>query len=198
MKPSARFREALTYAAELHAHQKRKVTGAPYLGHLLRVAGIAMEHGADEDEAIAALLHDAVEDQGGATAREAIRRRFGDRVAAIVDASSDTDQTPKPPWRDRKTAYLDHLKHAGPSARLVSASDKLDNARSLLAGYRLLGESLWEKFSGGRDGALWYYQSVVEILKEADATPLVDELERTVDELARTVTARGPPANKSP
>jgi len=191
MKPSGRFSDALVYATELHADQRRKISGVPYVSHLLRVAGIAIGHGADEDEAIAALLHDAIEDQGGARAREEIRRRFGDRVVEIVDGCTDSDQKPKPPWRDRKRAYLARLKHASPSVRLVSASDKLDNARSVLISYRWLGESLWEKFAGGRDGLLWYYRSVVEILKQAGANALVDELDRVVSELERTVAQGG-------
>jgi len=191
MKLSGRFHEALVYATELHADQRRKISGVPYVSHLLRVAGIALGHGADEDEAIAALLHDAVEDQGGATVREEIRRRFGDRVVAIVDGCTDSDEKPKPPWRDRKRAYLARLKRADSSVRLVSASDKLDNSRSVLISYRSLGESLWGKFAGGRDGVLWYYRSVVDILKEAGTSPLVDELDRVVSELERTVSQAG-------
>lgn len=188
MKLSGRFHEALVYATELHADQRRKISGVPYVSHLLRVAGIALGYGADEDEAIAALLHDAIEDQGGAKTREEIRRRFGDRVVAIVDGCTDADQQPKPPWRDRKEAYLARLKRADASVRLVSASDKLDNSRSVLVSYRSLGESLWEKFAGGRDGVLWYYRSAVEILKETGTSPLVEELDRVVSELEQTVS----------
>jgi len=191
MKLSGRFSKALVYATELHADQRRKISGVPYVSHLLRVAGIAIGHGADEDEAIAALLHDAVEDQGGAKVREEIRRRFGDRVVEIVEGCTDSDREPKPPWRDRKKAYLARLKRASPSVRLVSASDKLDNSRSVLQSYRWRGESLWEKFAGGRDGVLWYYRSVVEILKQAGANELVDELDRVVSELERTVAQGG-------
>jgi len=187
MKLSRRFSEAMLFAAELHAEQERKGSGAPYAAHLLSVAGLAMENGADEDEAIAALLHDAVEDQGGAATREEIRRRFGAPVAEIVAGCSDTDQTPKPPWRDRKEACLAHLGHASPSVRLVSACDKLDNVRSLIAAYRRLGEPLWDRFRGGRDGTLWYHRSVVEVLKAAGTTPLVEELDRTVHELENLV-----------
>lgn len=195
MELTDRFSEALAYAVKLHAAQKRKLSGGPYVSHLLRVAGIALEHGADEDEAIAALLHDAVEDQGGAKTLDEIRRRFGPRVAEIVAACSDTDQTPKPPWRGRKEAYLAHLGEESPSARLVSAADKLDNVRSLIAGYHALGESLWANFRGGRDGILWYHRSVVEILKAAQTSPLVDELDRAVaqlEELARHEAENSP------
>jgi (p)ppGpp synthase/HD superfamily hydrolase len=155
----------------------------------LRVAGIALEHGADEDEAVAALLHDAVEDQGGAKTLEKIRRRFGPRVAGIVADCSDTDQTPKPPWRQRKEAYLARLRGASPSARLVSAADKLDNVGSLAADFYTLGESLWRQFKGGRDGTLWYYRSVVEILKAAQPGPLAEELDRAVTQLEQLTRA---------
>src|SRR5262249_41201230 len=137
---SSRFREALVFAAELHRDQVRKGTTVPYVAHLLGVAGIVLEHGADEDEAIAALLHDAVEDQGGPPTREAIRRRFGERVAAIVDGCTDADKTPPPPWRARKEACVAHVRHASPSVLLVSAADKLHNSRAILNDYRLDGE----------------------------------------------------------
>jgi GTP pyrophosphokinase len=183
MRLSPRFNEALLWAAELHADQTRKISGAPYLSHLLRVAGMALEFGADEEEAIAALLHDAVEDQGGAATREEIRRRFGARVAEIVDGCTDTDQHPKPPWRARKEAFLTRLAEASPSMRLVSACDKLDNVRAILAGHRVQGENLWAKFRGGREGTLWYYTQVVKILRAAGDSPLVEELSRAVGEL---------------
>jgi GTP pyrophosphokinase len=184
---SDRFSDALVYAARLHQSQRRKVSGTPYVAHLLRVAGIVLEHGADEDEAIAALLHDAVEDQGGATTSEAIRRRFGPRVAEIVDGCSDTDQEPKPPWRERKDAYLGRLARASSSVRLVSAADKLDNVRSLLQSYRLMGETVWESFRGGRDGLFWYFGSVIDVLQRTGGNPLVEELDRAVAELNRLV-----------
>lgn len=179
-----RFDDALVFAARLHARQWRKGTRVPYISHLLGAAAIALEHGADEDEAIAALLHDAVEDQGGAPTRELIRQKFGERVASIVDACSDADSVPKPPWRERKERYLQHL--AGETRRsvfLVSASDKLHNARSLLAEYRTHGEQVWERFRGGREGTLWYYRAVVEILCQRWPSPLTEELARTVEEL---------------
>ena len=188
MTGSDRFCDALVYAATLHAQQRRKLSGAPYVSHLLRVAGIVLEYGADEDEAIAALLHDAVEDQGGPQAREAIARRFGQRVAEIIDGCSDTDQQPKPPWRARKEAYLTRLQDSPASVRLVAAADKLDNARSLAASYRQHGEAVWQGFRGGREGTLWYFRSAVSVLQRLGPHPLVDELHRAVDELERTVT----------
>jgi len=188
MDLSERFDEALVYAARLHAGQTRKTSGVPYVSHLLRVAGIALEFGADEDEAIAALLHDAVEDQGGPPTRAEILRRFGTRVAEIVDGCTDTDQQPKPPWRQRKEAYLEHLRRASSSVRLVSASDKLDNARSLLIAYRRQGEAIWRQFSGARDGTLWYYRSLVTIFRQFGPSALVEELARVVEELERAAT----------
>ena len=180
MKLTSRFCEAVACALSLHADQRRKVSGAPYAAHLLRVAGIALEHGADEDEAIAAVLHDAIEDGGGPAAREEILGRFGQRVVQIVDGSTDTDQVPKPPWRQRKRAFIAQLASASPSVRLVVAADKLDNARSILRDYGRVGRSLWGHFRGGRDGTLWYYRAVVEALKHAGTDPLVDELDQTV------------------
>jgi len=180
---SNRFSEALTYAAELHATQIRKGSGVPYIAHLLGTASIALEYGANEDEAIAALLHDAIEDQGGPPTREAIRRRFGDTVTAIVDGCTDSDATPKPPWRERKQAYIDRILTASSSVRLVSAADKLYNVRSILKDSRQVGDSVWERFTGRKDGSLWYYRSLVEAFRQAESTPLVEELDCTVLEL---------------
>lgn len=180
---SNRFSEALTYAAELHATQIRKGSGVPYIAHLLGTASIALEYGASEDEAIAALLHDAIEDRGGPTTREAIRQRFGDTVTAIVDGCTDSDATPKPPWRDRKQAYIDRIPTACHSVRLVSAADKLYNVRSILKDYRELGDLVWERFKGKKDGTLWYYNSLVAAFRQAELTPIVEELARTVLEL---------------
>jgi (p)ppGpp synthase/HD superfamily hydrolase len=185
MQLTARFSEALAYAGQLHAEQVRKGSGVPYLAHLLSVAAIVLEHGADEDEAIAALLHDAVEDQGGDVARQEIRGRFGRRVADIVDGCTDADTIPKPPWRARKETYLAHLVDADRSVHLVCAADKLHNARSLVEDYRACGELLWNRFSGGKTGTLWYYRAVTTVLATAGQNALVEELQRTVAELER-------------
>jgi (p)ppGpp synthase/HD superfamily hydrolase len=182
---STRFSDALSYAAALHAEQRRKLAGEPYVAHLLAVAAIVMEYGGDEDEAIAALLHDAVEDQGGAATRDEIRRRFGETVAGIVDGCTDTAESPKPPWRQRKEAFIARLRHATPSVRLVVAADKLHNARAILREHRRLGQSLWGHFRGGRDGTLWYYRTVVDTLQRAETTALVEELDETVRQLER-------------
>ena len=180
---SNRFEEALIYAAHLHAGQVRKADGTPYIAHLLSVAALVLEDGGDEDEAIAALLHDAVEDQGGDAARQEIRRRFGERVVAIVDGCSDAETLPKPPWRARKERFLASLRTASPSVLRVTAADKLHNARALLRAYRQQGEALWEHFRGGKQGTLWYHRAAARALSERLDSPLVEELGRVVDEM---------------
>ncbi len=191
MELTERFTRAVELALELHRDQKRKLSDTPFAAHLLRVAGLVLEHGADEDTAIAAVLHDAIEDQGGSKTRELIRGRFGDHVAGLVDECSDTDQMPKPPWRDRKEHYLAHLATASPSARLISAADKLDNIRSFLMSYRQWGESVWEHFRGGREGTLWYYRSVRDTLQKSGPGALIDELSRAVAEFEQVVGEGG-------
>lgn len=191
MKLSEQFTEALTFATQLHANQIRKGSGVPYVAHLLAVASIALEYGANEEEAIAALLHDAIEDCGGAATREEIRRRFGDKITEIVDGCTDADTIPKPPWRQRKEAYIAHIPTASASVRLVSAADKLHNAQSILRDYRLLGEELWQRFHGGKEGTLWYYRSLIEAFRANESTPIIDDLERVVHELEFLVAGAG-------
>ena len=182
---STRFDEALVYASQLHRDQLRKGTQIPYVSHLLAVTASVLEHGGTEDEAIAALLHDAVEDQGGPETREEIRERFGEEVAAIVDGCSDTDTLPKPPWCERKSAYIAHVVEAPRSVRLVSTADKLHNARAILADYRVIGEPLWDRFNGGRNGTLWYYRALANAFRAVESNPLTKELDRTVAKLER-------------
>jgi len=191
MQLTERFSLALTYACRLHAAQSRTASNVPYVAHLLGVAAIALEHGASEDEAIAALLHDAIEDQGGAAVREGICLRLGASVADIVDGCTDSETIPKPPWRERKEKYLARLGEAGPSVRLVCAADKLHNVRSLVADYRVHGESLWDRFNGGKAGTLWYYREIAAILisTSPQRNALVDELARVVDQLQRMADA---------
>lgn len=190
----ARFRRALLYAARLHELQSAKGSKRPYLGHLLGVASIVIQYDGDEDETIAALLHDAVEDQGGQPTLRTIRSRFGYRVAEIVWGCTDADTIPKPPWLERKKNYLAHLRSSkgrySTSIRLVSAADKLHNARQILADYEVVGEKVWARFKGRRDGTLWYYREVVKALRSHGVNPLVAELTRTVRELERTARAR--------
>ena len=181
-----RFQAALVPAHQLHAGQTRKGTTIPYIGHLLAVTAIVIEHGGTEDEAIAALLHDAIEDAGGDPIRHTIRERFGDNVLAIVEGCTDTDQTPKPPWRARKEDYLAHLSEASPSVLLVSLADKIHNAGSILRDLRNEGDSVWSRFTGGKDGTLWYYHALVDAFRtRGQFAAMVDELERVVSELER-------------
>lgn len=181
-----KFEQALTYASLAHADQKRKGTETPYITHLLAVAAIVGENGGTENEIIAALLHDAPEDQGGKGRLADIRTKFGDEVADIVEACSDTFEIPKPPWRGRKEAYIAHIREASASARLVSAADKLHNARSILSDYRQVGEDLWDRFTGKKEGTLWYYGALLDAFRETGTKPaIVDELDRTITELNR-------------
>ena len=182
---SPRFDDALVYASQLHREQIRKGSGIPYVTHLLAVAVIVGEHGGSEDEVIAALLHDAVEDQGGQPRLEEIRARYGETVAAIVWGCTDADTVPKPPWRVRKEAYVAHLAEATSSIRLVSSADKLHNARSILLDLRTLGPGLWDRFTGGRDGTLWYYRALADTFLRLSPGPLAGELARTVGEIER-------------
>ncbi len=182
---TSRFEQALVFAAQLHREQRRKGSNVPYVSHLLAVAALVIEHGGDEDEAIAALLHDAVEDQGGVTTREKIRDRFGARVTGIVDGCTDSETIPKPPWEERKRVYIASLSESSASVRLVCAADKLHNARSILSDYRDVGEKIWKRFEARKEGTLWYYRSVLDRLVQAGRTPLVDELDRVVSELER-------------
>jgi GTP pyrophosphokinase len=180
-----RFEDALIFALDKHAGHLRKDTEIPYVSHLLAVASIVMDYGGNEDAAIAALLHDCVEDCGVDPNR--IRARFGDEVANIVVACSDSlekDPKHKPDWRPRKEAYLKHLKSAPPPVLLVSAADKLHNVRSIVKDFLEVGHEVWARFKGGKDGSLWYYESLVEIFKQrGEHRSLVDELARTVAEL---------------
>lgn len=187
---NGRFLEALDYAAKLHALQTRKGTDTPYVAHLLGVCALVIEHGGGEDEAIAALLHDAPEDQGGLRTLVEIRTRFGERVAAIVEACSDTLETTKPAWRARKERYLAHLEHADAPTRLVSAADKLYNARTVLDDLRTIGDAVFERFTGRKEGTLWYYRALADRFARLGPRALAEELGRVVDEMERSSRAR--------
>ena len=186
-----RFTDACQYAIELHDTQKRKGTDIPYIAHLLGVTALVLEDGGDENEAIAALLHDAVEDQGGMKTLEEIRKRFGEQVADIVAGCTDAFTSPKPPWRQRKEAYLQHLKGAGTSVRRVSLADKLHNGRSILMDMRRDGISTLRRFNGGRDGTLWYYRELVQVFQQVESSPMVAELARVVAEIEQLAFAGG-------
>ncbi len=184
-----RFIKALNFATELHQRQIRKGSGIPYVSHLLAVTSLVLEDGGGEDDAIAAMLHDAIEDQGGAATREKIRERFGSNVVRLVDGCTDAEVTPKPPWRERKQRYIEHLAHASPDVRRISAADKLHNARSIVADLRRVGRDVFTRFNAGQEGTLWYYRELVKMFKtHADARhpgSIAEELERVVDEMER-------------
>ena len=147
------------------------------------MTSIVIEYGGDEEMAIAALLHDAVEDQGGLPRLREIRKKFGKRVAHIVDGCTDSYTTPKPPWRERKLAYIERVAGESADIRLVSAADKLSNARETLHELRVHGDSVFEKFEGKKEGTLWYYRALVKVFRKAGMGPLIDELERVISEL---------------
>lgn len=178
-----RFDEALVYASEAHREQRRKGTDIPYVSHLLGVASIAIENGADEDQAIAALLHDAVEDQGGAARLTDIEKRFGPRVAQMVDHCTDTDIEPKPPWRARKEAYLASLDEKPEASLAVGLADKTHNAGAIVADLHAHGEKVWSRFNGGKEGTLWYYRSLADIFARKLPGSGARRLERLVDEM---------------
>lgn len=178
-----RFVAAVGEAVRLHARQARTGNGVPYMSHLLAAAGLVLEHGGDEDQAIAALLHDGPEDQGGEATLAEIRERFGERVGAIVAACSDTFVVPKPDWRVRKESYLAKLPSVGPDVWLVVLADKVHNARTIVADLRGAGSATLDRFTGGRDGTLWYYSTLAERLGVAAPGPLADELARLAVEM---------------
>ncbi|WP_273842236.1 HD domain-containing protein [Rubrobacter calidifluminis] len=176
-----KFEKALLFANRVHAGQWRKGTRIPYITHLLAVAAIVGEHGGNEDEVAAALLHDTIEDTP--TTREDLAVRFGEDVASIVAGCSDADTIPKPPWRERKESHIERMRHASRSVRLVSAADKLHNARSILTDLRTCGEVVFRRFHGGREGTLWYYRTLARVFEETDGGPLADELARVVQDI---------------
>jgi GTP pyrophosphokinase len=176
---------AFSLAAELHAPQFRKGTNIPYVSHLMSVSALIMEYGGDEEQAIAGLLHDVLEDCGSQYSA-VIREKFGDRVANIVEACTDgvpDAKGEKPDWRQRKEAYLAHLEETGTDILLVSAADKLHNARAILGDLRTIGPAVFDRFKAGRDGTLWYYGRLAEIFQARLPGPLSQELTRTVNAL---------------
>ena len=186
-KLGLRLQRAFRYAAEKHAGQTRKQTAVPYLSHLMAVASLVLEAGGDEDMAIAALLHDVVEDCGGMPRLREVRGQFGARVAKIVEGCTDSFGEPKAEWVERKRDYLRELKHADAETRLVSASDKLHNVRTILADYRRDGESIWERFTGKKEGTLWYYRALSDEYQRRGPNRNTRELEITVAQLESAV-----------
>jgi len=162
---AARFMEAVGYAVQLHARQARKGTSIPYVTHLFSVCSLVLEDGGDEDQAIAALLHDGPEDQGGQPVLDEIRARFGDAVATIVDGLTDTMLDPKPPWRPRKEAYLELLDAEPVAVLRVSLADKLHNLRSMAIDHAARGEDLWSRFNAGRVDQAWYFGRLLAVFE---------------------------------
>lgn len=185
-----RFNLAFQLASGLHHQQTRKGTPVPYIAHLMAVCSLVLDAGGDEDQAIAALLHDAVEDQGGLPTLATIRHLFGDRVANAVEGCSDStvsDPKQKLPWRQRKEKYLAHLRDANADSLMVGVADKLHNARAILRDYRQIGEELWQRFSVPKEQQLWYYRALAEAFRKTAAPKvLVDEFARVVEELSQT------------
>jgi (p)ppGpp synthase/HD superfamily hydrolase len=180
---SPRFDEALVYASDIHRKQRRKGSGSPYIAHLLGVAALALEAGADEDQAIAALLHDAVEDQGGAHRLADISRRFGQRVAGIVADCSDSQVEPKPAWRARKETYVASLSTRSRDSLLVSICDKIYNAEAIVSDFRVHDDNLWDRFTGAKEGTLWYYQALSEAFDQHLPGPLAEKFARLVRDM---------------
>jgi (p)ppGpp synthase/HD superfamily hydrolase len=193
-KLTSRFLQAMEFAFQLHKDQHRKGTDIPYFSHLLAVASLVCEDGGDEDQTIAAILHDTAEDHGGYQTLIEIKQLFGERVADIVATCSDSFSFPKPPWEKRKKDYLSHLKNASPEARRVSLADKLHNARSILRDLECVGESVWGRFNGGKEGTLWYYQSLIDIFNEEQDGYMARELKRV---FCRIEEISGGRANKN-
>lgn len=185
MSAAPRVAAAIRLSGELHHGQTRKGGRIPYVLHPLAVAALVADHGGDEDEVIAALLHDGVEDGGGDRARTMIRETLGERVLAIVEGCTDTDRTPKPPWRERKEAFVTALRGADPAVRLVVAADKLHNATTTVADLATTGPGVWDRFRGGRDGTLWYNAAVLAALADGWDHPILADLRAVVAALHR-------------
>ena len=184
-KLSGRLDDAFRYAREVHATQSRKGTATPYIGHLMGVASIVIDDGGTEEEAIAALLHDAAEDQGGRTRLADIQQRFGETVATIVEDCTDSWDEPKRPWAERKRAYVEHARKLPASSLRVSAADKVHNAYAILRDLRNTGEAVWNRFNATPDDVMAYYEGLVRAYREAGGGRLVDELDRIVRGIRR-------------
>jgi len=183
IKLGIRFTQAFRFAYEKHKGQSRKGSRIPYITHLMGVASLVLEAGGDEELAAAALLHDVVEDCGGRPMLKQVRRLFGKRVAEIVDGCTDAYVIPRPPWRKRKENYIRRLKKKDAGTRLVSAADKLNNIRSILSDYRAIGESVWSRFHGGRDGTIWYYRTLRDEFLRKDKNRITVDFDLAVKEL---------------
>ena len=185
-----RFDAAVQYALIVHSGQERKGSRVPYVSHLLGTTGIVLQFGGSEDQAMAAMLHDAAEDQGGKERLDDIRVRFGERVAHMVEGCTDTLVNPKPEWEPRKLAYIKRVATEDADTRLVSAADKLDNVRAITADLREVGADLWKRFKGG-EKTLWYYRALVEAYERAEKSALVRELAIAVRDMERLAAEKG-------
>lgn len=181
MAYSERFDRAFHLAHELHRDQRRKGAEIPYITHLMSVAALVAEYGGTEDQAIAGLLHDAVEDQGGMAVLGRIRDEFGDSVAGMIEACTDAHESPKPPWEERKRAHVDRMKDGPQGALLVIAADKVHNLRAMTADYRAVGDALWNRFKRGRPDILWYYRAMAAELRALSPHRIHDELDTMID-----------------
>lgn len=187
-----RFEQALHLALRVHGQDLRKNSGVPYISHLLSVCALVLGDGGGEDEAIAALLHDTLEDHPLEVSRAQLEELFGPRVRHLVEVCTDTPADyrggPRPEWHGRKRAYLDHLRSTPPADLRVPLADKLDNARSVIADFRQLGDALWPRFTVGKEGQLWFYRQAVIALQQAGVrSPLLEEFARVVDEMERII-----------
>lgn len=197
---TARFEEAVAYAMVVHGTATRKGSGVPYVSHLLQVAGLALHSGGNEDEAIGALLHDAVEDGGGLPRLRDIEGRFGAPVARIVHGCSDSFETPKRPWLERKAQYVGRIPDESASVVLVSAADKLHNVTAILSDYRERGDALWHVFNkdAGQSGTIGYYRGLVAAYTATGHHPrLIRDLDVAVSQLEAATGSQGvwpPPA----
>jgi len=183
-----RFREALLYALQIHGNDTRKGTSVPYISHLLSVCALVLEDGGDEDEAIAALLHDTLEDHPETVGKADLERRFGPRVAKLVELCTDTPPDyrggPKPPWHQRKSAYVARIRKEPYPLCRIALADKLHNTRVIVRDYHRLGDTVWQRFKGTKEDQLRYHRALVEAFREAGAPGhLVDELDSLVRKL---------------
>ncbi|MBI5535354.1 MAG: HD domain-containing protein [Deltaproteobacteria bacterium] len=184
-----RMEQALVTAHRIHSDQRRKGTGIPYLTHLMAVSALVGEYGGDQDQMIAALLHDSLEDRPERISREKLTELFGWRVAHIVVGCSDCVCKPKPPWEPRKRAYLERVRHDDPSVKLVVTADKVHNTRALVRDYRSVGEPMWLRFNADKHQQCWYLRSCVGALSQGWSHPILDAFEAVVSELELLVRA---------
>jgi (p)ppGpp synthase/HD superfamily hydrolase len=186
--PGSRFHQALEYAIGLHQDQTRKGTSTPYIAHLMSTAALVLQFGGSEDQAVGALLHDAAEDHGGEATLAVIEQRFGGTVATMVRACSDTFEKPKPPWRERKERYIGTIPLKDPAALLVSACDKLDNARAIAIDLRTDGVETLKRFKGGME-SIWYYRAVTDALAARRGVGGLDVVLRELELVVRELEA---------